>query len=90
MSLADRGEKANIIEKFRTNDKDTGSPEVQIALLTKRLDVLAEHFKKHPQDKHSQRGLMGVVSRRKSLLAYLKREDINRYRQIVTALGLRK
>ena len=82
--------KSEVIEKFRINDKDTGSPEVQIALLTRRLEELSEHFGKHPQDKHSRRGLLKVVSQRKRLLAYLRGEDINRYRNTISALGLRK
>lgn len=90
MSLAESGAKAGIIEKFRLNDKDTGSPEVQVALLTKQLELLAEHFKSHPQDKHSQRGLLQIVAKRKKLLSYLRDEDVDRYRSIVTSLGLRK
>ena len=90
MSFGESNEKARVIEKFRVHDSDTGSPEVQVAMLTKRLDVLTEHFQKHPQDKHSRRGLMGVVSRRKRLLQYLRGEDIGRYRTIISSLGLRK
>lgn len=90
MSLEGCKDRSDIIEKFRVHEGDTGSPEVQIALLTKRLEVLADHFQKHPQDKHSKRGLMQVVSRRKRLLQYLRGEDINRYRSIISSLGLRK
>ena len=91
MSFAnDSGEKAGVIEKFRVHGKDSGSPEVQIALLTKRLEVLSEHFKRHPQDKHSRKGLLGVVSRRKRLLSYLRKEDVSRYRTLISTLGIRK
>ncbi len=81
---------AETIAKFRINDKDTGSPEVQIALLTKRLDKMTEHFKVHAQDIHSQRGMQQMISRRKKMLQYLKGEDVNRYRNLISALGLRK
>jgi small subunit ribosomal protein S15 len=83
-------EKTQVVEKFRVHEKDTGSPEVQIALLTKRLEQLTEHFKRHPQDKHSKRGLLAVVSKRKRLLQYLMGEDVNRYRSVISSLGLRK
>ena len=82
--------RSEIIAKYKRSDGDTGSAEVQIALLTKRLEVLSDHFKKHPQDKHSRRGLMGVVSRRKRLLQYLRGEDIERYRTLIAELGIRK
>ncbi|RMG41140.1 MAG: 30S ribosomal protein S15 [Candidatus Dadabacteria bacterium] len=90
MSLEDSSAKEEVIKAHRMHEKDTGSPEVQVALLTKRLEILSEHFKRHPQDKHSRRGLLDVVSKRKRLLQYLKREDINRYRKTIQALGLRK
>ena len=90
MSQDDNAVKAEVIKKFKRSDSDTGSPEVQVALLTKRLEKLSDHFKRHPQDKHSQRGLMGVVSKRKQLLAYLRNEDVNRYRTLISELGLRK
>ena len=90
MSLGDCEDKQAVIEKYRVHDKDTGSPEVQIAMLTKRLEILSKHFENHPQDKHSRRGLLAIVSRRKRLLSYLKREDINRYRETLTKFGLRK
>ncbi len=83
-------EKQAIIDKYKRSEGDTGSPEVQIALLTKRLEVLKTHFSSHKQDKHSNRGLLGVVSKRKRLLQYLKNEDVNRYRAILSDLGLRK
>lgn len=82
--------KSEIMNKFRLSDSDTGSPEVQIALLTNRLEALSRHFQKHPQDKHSKRGLLEVVSKRKRLLDYLRREDVSRYRTLISTLGLRK
>ena len=81
---------AEIIKKFRRNETDTGSPEVQIALLTNRLAVLSKHFESNKQDKHSMRGLLSVVSKRKRLLQYLMREDVNRYRSVISELNLRK
>lgn len=90
MSLAESINKSEIINQYRINDKDTGSPEVQVALLTKRLEVLSVHFKKNPKDKHSQRGMFQMISLRKQLLQYLKNEDIERYRKTIAALGLRK
>tara|TARA_Y100001968_G_C19113952_1_gene598604 strand:- start:445 stop:714 length:270 start_codon:yes stop_codon:yes gene_type:complete len=82
--------KAEIIEKFKQHDTDTGSPEVQVALLTHRINELTEHFKVHKKDHHSRRGLLLLVSQRKSLLAYLKKSDVNRYRNLIKELGLRK
>ena len=82
--------KTEIIKKFQTKEGDTGSPEVQIALLTKRLEILSGHFQTHANDKHSRRGMMKLISRRKSLLGHLKKEDMNRYRTVIGALGLRK
>ena len=82
--------KAEIIEKFKQHDSDTGSPEVQVALLTYRINELTEHFKVHKKDHHSRRGLLLLVSQRKSLLAYLKKSNVNRYRDLIKALGLRK
>lgn len=89
-SEAAAGKRAELITEYRKHESDTGSPEVQIALLTDRLNRLAEHFKSHPQDKHSQRGLLGIVSRRKGLLEYLRRESPERYRTLIGSLGLRK
>ncbi len=83
-------QKQQIIEKFRLHESDTGSPEVQIALLTARIQELTEHFKVHKHDHHSRRGLLKMVSRRRKLLDYVRRQDVNRYRQIIKALGLRK
>ena len=82
--------KQNLIQQFRTHEGDTGSPEVQVALLTERITYLTEHFRTHAKDHHSRRGLLKMVSQRRSLLDYLKRKDLDRYRKIVTALNLRK
>ncbi len=81
--------KNDIIEEFRTHGSDTGSPEVQIALLTRRIEFLTEHFKTFKKDFHSRRGLLRLVGRRRRLLDYLRRKDIIRYRQLVERLGLR-
>ena len=86
----DKELKQQIIEENKTGEYDTGSPEVQIALLTSRINTLTEHMKQNPKDIHSQRGLLKMVGHRKSLLAYLAKKDINRYRAIVAKLGLRK
>ena len=83
-------EKNEIIAKFATHEGDTGSPEVQIALLTYRINHLNEHLKEHKQDNHSRRGLLKMVGKRRGLLDYLKAKDINRYRAIIETLGLRK
>ena len=82
--------KQEVIEKFKTHAGDTGSPEVQIALLTARLDELSEHFKTHTKDHHSRRGLLKIVSQRRRLLGYLKGEDFERYSKLIEALGLRR
>lgn len=81
--------KPDIIDEFRTHTTDTGSPEVQIALLTRRIAYLTEHFKIYKKDFHSRRGLLRLVGRRRRLLEYLKKKDIMRYRQLVERLGLR-
>ena len=83
-------EKNEIIAKFATHEGDTGSPKVQIALLTERINHLNEHLKEHKQDNHSRRGLLKMVGKRRGLLDYLKAKDIERYRAIIEALGLRK
>jgi len=83
-------QKTQIVSEYRVHDKDTGSPEVQIALLTKRITELNEHLKTHKKDHSSRRGLLKMVSRRNSLLKYLTREDRTRYQQIIGKLGLRK
>ena len=82
--------KAEIIKKYGLNDKDTGSAEVQIALLTEEINTLTEHLKVNIHDFHSKRGLLRKVGKRKNMLEYLKRTDINRYREIIRKLGLRK
>ena len=82
--------KSQIIEKYKREEKDTGSPEVQIALLTERINELTEHLKVHAKDNHSRRGLLKIVGKRRNLLNYLAKKDINRYREIVEKLGLRK
>ena len=83
-------EKTAIIEANRLHETDTGSPEVQIAVLTKRIADLTEHLKEHKKDNHSRRGLLIMVGKRRSLLDYLAKKDINRHRAIVAKLGLRK
>ena len=82
-------EKASIVEKYKRNDGDTGSPEVQIALLTENINKLQSHFKNHKKDHHSRSGLIRMVNLRRKLLAYLKRKDANRYAEIVKKLNLR-
>jgi small subunit ribosomal protein S15 len=79
-----------ILQKYRRHDADTGSPEVQIALLTERIVNLTEHFKTHKKDHHSRRGLLHLVSLRRRLQTYLKREDADRYKKLIEQLGLRK
>jgi small subunit ribosomal protein S15 len=83
-------QKQQILSDYKIHEKDTGSPEVQIALLTKRIAQLTEHFKTHKKDHASRRGLLKMVSRRNSLLKYLTREDRERYLQVIGRLGLRK
>lgn len=82
--------KLEMIEKFRQHDTDTGSPEVQVAILTHRINYLTDHVKIHQKDHHSRRGLLVLVGRRRSLLDYLKKKDINRYRALIENLGLRR
>lgn len=82
--------KENIINTYRVHDQDSGSPEVQVALLTNRITELTEHFKTHTKDHHSRRGLLKLVGRRRRLLDYLKRQDLDRYRATIERLGLRK
>ncbi|MCI0337350.1 MAG: 30S ribosomal protein S15 [Acidobacteria bacterium] len=89
MSLAKEA-KLGIISQYKTHDTDTGSPEVQVALLTQRINELTDHFRTHAKDNHSRRGLLKLVSQRRSLLDYLKRRDINRYHDLINRLGLRK
>jgi len=82
--------KEELIRKFRIHEGDTGSPEVQIALLTERLKELGDHFQQHDKDHHSRRGLLKIVGRRRRLLDYLKRKDVARYQRILEALNLRR
>ncbi len=83
-------QKTDLISQYRTHDGDTGSPEVQIALLSNRISYLTEHFKSHAKDHHSRRGLLKLVGRRRRLLDYLKKTDLERYRLIIDKLGIRK
>ena len=83
-------QKTNLISEYRTHDSDTGSPEVQIALLSNRINYLTEHFKSHAKDHHSRRGLLKLVGRRRRLLDYLKQTDLERYRTVIERLGIRK
>jgi small subunit ribosomal protein S15 len=82
--------KEELIGSYKKHEKDTGSPEVQIAILTERISNLTEHFKTHKKDHHSRRGLLKLVGQRRRLLDYLKRKDIERYRDIIGKLGIRK
>jgi small subunit ribosomal protein S15 len=82
--------KAEIVKEFGKSEADTGSPEVQIALLSARIEYLTEHFKSHPKDHHSRVGLLKLVGQRKQLLSYLRSKDVQRYRDIIAKLGLRK
>ena len=88
--MLDVGKKKGIIDSYRLHDKDTGSPEVQIALLSARIEYLTEHFKTNKKDHHSRRGLLKLVSQRRSLLDYVKKKDVERYRAVIQRLGLRK
>lgn len=83
-------QKGQIIQDYQTHQDDTGSPEVQVALLTERINQLTEHLKVHSHDHHSRRGLLKLVGRRRRLLSYLQRKDLERYRTVISRLGLRK
>ena len=85
-----KDQKTSIIEANRTHETDTGSPEVQVAILTERINQLTEHLKQHPQDNHSRRGLYKMIGKRRSLLDYLMKKDIERYRAIIAKLNIRK
>jgi small subunit ribosomal protein S15 len=85
-----KDEKSKIISDNARSDGDTGSPEVQVAVLSRRIDELTEHLKTHPKDHHSRRGLLRMVGRRRRLLGYLRREDVERYRSLISKLGLRR
>jgi small subunit ribosomal protein S15 len=82
--------KAELIVKYKQHDKDTGSPEVQVAILSERINELTEHFKTHAKDHHSRRGLLKLVSHRRRLLDYLKAKDPQRYKKLIEGLGIRK
>ena len=82
--------KTAVIEANRTHENDTGSPEVQVAILTARIAELTEHLKQHPKDNHSRRGLLKMVGQRRSMLNYLMKKDVNRYRELIKKLGIRK
>jgi small subunit ribosomal protein S15 len=82
--------KERVVNDFRTHDNDTGSPQVQVALLTQRINELTDHFKTHKKDNHSRRGLLKMVSQRRSLLDYLRRRDIEKYHELISRLGLRR
>ncbi|HEX7506606.1 MAG TPA: 30S ribosomal protein S15, partial [Polyangia bacterium] len=82
--------KAEVVKKFARSESDTGSPEVQIALLSERISYLTEHFRVHAKDHHSRRGLLMLVSQRRRLLDYLKKKDVKRYRTLILSLGIRK
>ncbi|HHJ37944.1 MAG: 30S ribosomal protein S15 [Methylothermaceae bacteria B42] len=83
-------EKSQIMKEYQRSEGDTGSPEVQVALLTHRINQLTPHFQQHKKDVHSRRGLLRLVNQRRKLLAYLKRKDVERYRNLIEKLGLRK
>jgi small subunit ribosomal protein S15 len=85
-----KAQKTSVISGNRTHEKDTGSPEVQVALLSERISYLTEHFKTHPKDHHSRRGLLMMVGQRRRLLDYLKIKDLKRYRGLIEKLGIRK
>ena len=85
-----KDEKTAVIEANSTHEKDTGSPEVQIAILTRRINDLTEHLKNNKKDHHSRRGLLKMVGKRRNLLGYLKKKDIERYRAVIEKLGIRK
>lgn len=86
----DAEKKLKIIQEYGTHEKDTGSPEVQIALLTERINYLTEHFKTHRKDFHSRRGLLKMVGKRRRLLDYLRKTELHRYRELIGRLGLRR
>ena len=83
-------QKKTLIEQYRVHEGDTGSPEVQIALLTERINGLTEHFKRHAKDHHSRRGLLMLIGKRRGLLEYLKNKDADRYRAVIERLGIRR
>jgi small subunit ribosomal protein S15 len=86
----DKEKKGTIISDFKVHDGDTGSTEVQVALLTERINQLSEHLKTHPHDQHTRRGLLKLIGQRRRLLAYASKSDIKKYRSLISRLGLRK
>ncbi len=88
--MLDEERKREIIANYQTHEGDTGSPEVQVALLSGRIEYLTEHFKTHKKDHHSRRGLLKLVGQRRNMLDYLKKKDIERYRELIKRLGLRR
>src|SRR5687767_6872988 len=90
MSALHQDRKTEVVAKYRTHETDTGSPEVQVALLSERITMLTEHFKTHKKDHHSRRGLLKLVGQRRRLLDYLKSKDANRYKKLIEGLGIRK
>jgi small subunit ribosomal protein S15 len=88
--MLEKQQKLDVMKKFGSHPKDTGSPEVQIALLSSQINSLSDHFKMHKKDNHSRHGLLRMVSQRRKLLNYLQREDVDRYKQIIEKLGIRK
>ena len=90
MAAISQERKQEIIAQYRTHESDTGSPEVQVAILTSRIQYLTEHLKEHKKDHHSRRGLLKLVGQRRNMLDYLRRKDIERYRSLIERLGLRK
>ena len=86
----DVAKKKALVEQYRTHDGDTGSPEVQIALLSERINSLTEHFKNHVKDHHSRRGLLMLIGKRRGLLEYLRKKDAERYRTVIEKLGIRR
>ncbi len=88
--MIDKEKKAQIVDEFKRHEGDTGSPEVQIAILTHRINDLNEHLKQHKKDHHSRRGLLKMVGQRRNMLNYLKNKDVERYRALIARLGLRK
>ncbi len=88
--MLSKDRKTEIIDRFKKHDVDTGSPEVQIGILTERINVLTDHLKTHSKDHHSRRGLLKMVGRRRRLLDYLQKQDVERYRTVVKDLGLRR
>ena len=88
--MIQKEKKTQVIAEYATHEGDTGSPEVQVAILTERINVLTEHMRNNPQDKHSNRGLLQMVGKRRRLLDYLQKKDIERYRALIAKLGIRK